>query len=437
MSGENDRSTFTWPRKSEEEDLEKQPLLSRENTLKSSCEKDETSQAQAGGQKVKETFNYDAQSLLSPAVIFQVAGTVWECRNLYRIMRQLFLIAVVVCLITDIFVKEDIPKLRQKLTVIIVFLRTIVGVLLGFFLLTCITRWYACSRGFLEFFDSIRCLQMQLEALGVPRSRTCMLLRYCILSANLLDISLEANGIKDAEAKQRFMKDQWDSMMMLEPSSVVAFGKPHSLCKVFPKERALLEKMADPTQSLWVWVTSLIARMSADGEIPPMASPTYVRIIGLTQKAQAGICGVRTSISVQPPYAYAHIMSAIVMLNNIMTAISFGLNSGIELGSIMHGRSLLYLPWVLGPKMAFNQECQDFMFSILIAFAMPGLYQALLEASMALSNPFAHSGDGHLPGRIPAHRLLVHLEQDLRDAALLTSNLPTWEQQHFKEPPSY
>lgn len=47
----------------------------------------------------------------------------------------------------------------------------------------------------------------------------------------------------------------------------------------------LLANVVDPSQTLWVWVTSLLTRMAADGEIPAMPTPTYGKIMSLADKA--------------------------------------------------------------------------------------------------------------------------------------------------------
>ena len=45
----------------------------------------------------------------------------------------------------------------------------------------------------------------------------------------------------------------------------------------------LLANVVDPSQTLWV--TSLLTRMAADGEIPAMPTPTYGKIMSLADKA--------------------------------------------------------------------------------------------------------------------------------------------------------
>jgi len=84
---------------------------------------------------------------------------------------------------------------------------------------------------------------------------------------------------------------------------------------------------------MWVWVGSLIGRMALDGDVPPMPSPTYGRIMNLAQAAQGGLRQVRTSIVVQMPFVYVHTLACLVHLNCILLAMTMGL----ALGTTSHG----------------------------------------------------------------------------------------------------
>merc|ERR1719162_2813009 len=66
------------------------------------------------------------------------------------------------------------------------FLNVVVGLLLGFFLSSSMDRWHDCVNGFLTLLDSIRNLQMQFVALGVPEAQTVLCLRWGFASAWLL-----------------------------------------------------------------------------------------------------------------------------------------------------------------------------------------------------------------------------------------------------------
>ena len=91
--------------------------------------------------------------------------------------------------------------------------------------------------------------------------------------------------------------------------------KSKSMARLVPGETNVLKNIIDPAQTLWVWITSLLTRMSADGEIPPMPTPTYGRVISMAEKAYVGIRAVRASIRVQPPYVHVQMMAALVLVS--------------------------------------------------------------------------------------------------------------------------
>ena len=55
--------------------------------------------------------------------------------------------------------------------------------------------------------------------------------------------------------------------------------------------------------------------MAADGEIPPIPTPTYGRVITMAEQAYTGIRAVRASIRVQPPYVHVQMMAALVLVS--------------------------------------------------------------------------------------------------------------------------
>merc|ERR1719301_497278 len=96
-----------------------------------------------------------------------------------------------------------------------------------------------------------------------------------------------------------------------------------------------LKKTRDPPGIMWMWVAALIGRLAQDGWIPPMASPTYGRIMNLCQSAHGGIRQVRAAISVQAPLTYTHMLATLVHINNLLNAITFGLVSGLAIGTCL------------------------------------------------------------------------------------------------------
>merc|ERR1719379_321617 len=98
-------------------------------------------------------------------------------------------------------------------------------------------------------------------------------------------------------------------------------------------EEKVLRMTRDPPGMMWMWIAALIGRLAQDGWIPPMASPTYGRIMNLCQAAHGGIRQVRAAISIQAPLTYTHMLATLVHINNILCSLTFGIVSGVALGT--------------------------------------------------------------------------------------------------------
>merc|ERR1719407_72552 len=106
--------------------------------------------------------------------------------ELWAMMLKLTGVAAVVCVITIVCIPNPAQMKVAKFTSVSKFLNVVVGLLLGFFLSSSVTRWHTCVNGFLELLDAIRNLQMQFVALGVPEKENNLCLRYGFASAWLL-----------------------------------------------------------------------------------------------------------------------------------------------------------------------------------------------------------------------------------------------------------
>ena len=243
-------------------------------------------------------------------------------------MGILLLIALSVASTVALVVSDPAKLNVGRFQRISTFLEVVVGLLLGFFLSSSVQRWYNCTNGFLELFDAIRSLHMQLNALGVPKERVRLCLRYCVVSAHCLDNDLIAAAMSP-EDRAAFLQNQWETIATDAEDGSVFTDKSKSFATLLANEREILAKIDDPAQTLWVWVTSLLTRMSADGEIPPIPTPTYGRIITIAEQAYGGIRTVRASIRVQPPFVHVQMMAALVLVNNIINAVSFGMSAGV------------------------------------------------------------------------------------------------------------
>eukprot|EP00439_Symbiodinium_sp_Y106_P037605 s247_g4.t1 len=241
-------------------------------------------------------------------------------------------------------------------------MKAIVGLLLGFFLSSSVNRWYACTCGFLELFTAIRGLHMQLAAMGAPKEHIHMVVRYAVVSACSLQFSLQMQTLPSEERKA-FKEKKWASLL-----------HEGSLDSVkLTSATAVLDEVEDPSQTLWVWVTSLLTNMSANGELPPIPSPTYGKILSWADKAYNGIREVQAAVCVQPPYVYVQMMAILVNVNNLMIAISFGMTLGVTISLAKRGLHA-----------ATPEDLQDVAIAFLISTIGPFLYHALLEVAVAV-----------------------------------------------------
>eukprot|EP00439_Symbiodinium_sp_Y106_P050032 s5572_g6.t1 len=378
-----------------------------------------------------DSMNYDARKLVTFEVFWNFSGTVWMKSSLWKMMGILLMIALCIASSVALMVSDPAELDVGRFQRISTFLEVVVGLLLGFFLSSSVQRWYNCTNGFLELFDAIRSLHMQLNALGVPKERLRLCLRYCVVSAHCLDNDLIASAMAPSE-RVEFLRGQWDTLAADAEDGDVFTDRSKSFATLLPSEREILKKIEDPAQTLWVWVTSLLTRMAADGETPPIPSPTYGRIITIAEQAYSGIRTVRASIRVQPPYVHVQMMAALVLVNNLINAVSFGMTAGVTVSMCLARYHIS--PTSKTPGSAdVSHSLQDLAVGLILATVGPFLYQALLEVAVCIAQPFTAAGhDSKSPGRIPTEKLLCNLEKDLRDIEHMSLNLPWWKQTYFK-----
>lgn len=400
---------------------EKMPLLAEEGKVK------ETEETKASGDE--DSMSYDSRNLLTFKVWQNLAGTVWTKSSLWKMMGILLLIALSVATCVAVLVKDPAKLNVARFQRISSFLEVVVGLLLGFFLSSSMQRWYSCTNGFLELFDAIRGLHMQLNAMGVAKDKVELCLRYCVVSAHCLNHDLTSAPMTEEE-RDEYLAQCWKDVTV-EGNAEIKWEGKSSIARLRPNETETLKQIMDPAQTLWVWITSLLSRMAADGEIPAIPTPTYGRVIAMAEQAYTGIRAVRASIRVQPPYVHVQMMAALVLVNNIINAISIGLASGVTLNMCLANAHLGSFSSAVHAE-DVSHSLQDLTVSMILCSVGPFLYQALLEVAVCIAQPFASSGKGVAPGRIPTEKLLFHLEKDLRDIEFMSSNLPAWEQAYFK-----
>jgi hypothetical protein len=368
----------------------------------------------------QDEMTYQPASLLRWSALLFPEGSIWRSSQLWHTMLKVFVLAMCVAAIVVLCVPDPVSLRIHHFLKISYFLNFFVGLCVSFFMTSSLNRWHECTEGFLELGDAIRNLQMQFQALGAPEERMDLCTRYGLLSGYFLKHEL-AQETMDPGELDGAKEVMWKAFALPAGKEVQGY-EPH----VDEGELEVLREVSDPAGVMWTWVSSLVARMAEDGEIPGMATPTYGRIMNLAQDAHDGIRHVRSSISVRAPFVYVHMLASLVHVNNILNAISLGLVFGTAISGLLIHKDIHYFE----PKVRGNQVERDSSFAlvtILICTLGPLFYQAITEISIAISNPFTCQF-----GRIPVDRILSSLQEDLADGKTMTSKLPHWERPRFK-----
>mmetsp|Transcript_41666 Transcript_41666/g.107839 ORF Transcript_41666/g.107839 Transcript_41666/m.107839 type:complete len:441 (-) Transcript_41666:114-1436(-) len=362
----------------------------------------------------EDTMTYQISDLSSWQAFCMWEGSAWDNHSLWLTIYRTCLVATCVALVVC-FGTPDPTKVRsEKFSKLSTFLSVFVGLLLSFFMASSMNRWYSCVSSFLELFDAVRNLQMQCHALGVPMEREVMLTRYGCLSSWLLHYELILQSRCIAKEDQLVeMQKVWDHHLPVDHPG---------LC--LPEEQALLQQCEFPSQMVWTWVASLVGRMAQDGDIPAMPTPTYGRILNIVSEAHGGIRGVRAAVCVQAPYIYIHTLAVLVHFNNVINAVAFGMTAGVTLGKFTVHDVISNRDFT---RMA-AKEGQNMVIAFFLSMVGPFLYQALLEVSVCIAQPFNNDD-----AMIPTARLLKSLERDLYMSDELAKRPPFWEPPHFRQ----
>lgn len=358
-----------------------------------------------GGTSTDDAMSYDQGTLMNWSIMLNLKGSAFDNPGVWMMLGQMIVLALVVGLVCSRVPNwntVDTDKFQRLSTCLTVF----VGLMLGFFLSLQMSRWFAAAGAFMDLFDAVRNLQVQCFALGVNPDRTAQIVRYGLLATWLLYFDIKLKSDKKL-TKEEAHAQLWKEIEEIRPGLTTE------------KEKQSLSATKEPSSCIWAWVASLVGRMAEDGDIPPMASPTYGRIMQLAQNAHGAIRDVNMNVVVNTPYVYAHMLALLVHCNNILSAVSFGMTLGVTFSQVEQG----FNRHVIGKIVQANVS------AALLSFIAPFLYQAMLEVSLAVAQPF-----GHEDAVIPVPKLMRGLERDLDDCAMLADSTPEWEKPYFKKP---
>jgi len=369
-----------------------------------------------------DSTSYDITKLSSWMALTMRKGSALENYGIWINVWRAFVIALFIAPVTYyVPYADEIDSAR--LLRLGSFLTVFVGFLLGFFMTSSMTRWYGCTCAFMELLDAVRKMQMQMTALGVAKELRDTLNRYGLLSAWLLNLYLHLHAVKnpgDGKGEVVNVNDKehidalWKQLDEIRPDIVS------------PDEKKILMRYSESYALIWTWVASLIGRMARNGDIPPMASPTYGRILDIVQQAYGSIRGARAPFLIKVPFVYIHTLSILVHVNTLLNAVVFGIQLGLTTPYLIHNVRELER-WRL-TEVHVPDTCADLFVAFCLNLVTPMLYMTLLDASTCMAQPFTFRD-----AKIPLQRFIKALEKDLKAAESLADEPPTWEKPMYKQ----
>ncbi|CAE7398417.1 NSUN2 [Symbiodinium pilosum] len=313
---------------------------------------------------------YQSRGLISWVSLICLEHTIWRSSTLWSMALRFWAWSLFVA-VAEFTVAADPSSIDPlQFTEITTVMTVFVSLMLGFFITNSVKRWTSCVEAFLSLFEAIRALQMQLHALGVESKRIDVPVRYGILSAWFIERILRVEQLKEDEREEA--RDE-----VFEELSKMTKPLQHATDVEFEA----LQGMSDPALQIWVWAASYLGRLAQEGDIPPMASPIYGRLLQLVKTAQDALKNIRMVSEIQVPYVYMHTLAAVVHVSNILCATSFGLTLGSCLGSLLvHLDPRLTLYGVTpNPGHSASTDLQVLLIQFMKCFCAPLLYQAFLE----------------------------------------------------------
>mmetsp|Transcript_87745 Transcript_87745/g.246551 ORF Transcript_87745/g.246551 Transcript_87745/m.246551 type:complete len:421 (+) Transcript_87745:136-1398(+) len=371
---------------------------------------------------VSDPMTYNLRWLRTWWAFWALKGTVWDSVGLWKTMGQLFLLSIIVGVLAYNLLPDpnliDVSKFSGVSAVFSVF----VSLMLSFYLSSSVSRWINCVSGFLNLFNAIRNLSMQLHALGVPDDNIKLCLRYSVLSAKFMLHDLHTSSLS-VRKREEVTDMMWTHLLR----------STSTYSSVEPKEKDVLVRIDDKSTQMWVWVASLLSRMAMDGDIPGMSAATFGRIMDLCQSAQEGLRQVKTSVVVQMPFVYVHTLAVLVQINCVLLSTCLGLALGVTYHGIRNYVSHYYYEVEVPPGVVvepLSSLIQSLVVELLKGTFGPLLYQAFLEISIMIASPFSGSESA-----IPVNRLIHQLEKDLSDAFIMAQNPVKWKKPCYSAPP--
>lgn len=273
----------------------------------------------------------------------------------------------------------------QSLEELMKYMNGFVPFVLSLYVSLAVSRWWALRVQALgKIFEAVANTTSLMGCmLPEPKHRKVrdLIVKWGIASIFLV-VKAARNAEDDEDPETSRARDLQDLNEMAE-KGLLSVEETHLLANSTPYGRAM---------AMWAWVMRLSQESLVDASGPPPHAPKLTLVINECIMAREGIQMIHTFLKTQLPFAYVHLITVIVNMNNIVLSITCGTIFTISFS---------------------NRDFQTMVYQVMKFILVPILYHGLLSISYVIHDPF---GDDMLDFPIAA---FIKYVAECCDAALV------------------
>lgn len=274
----------------------------------------------------------------------------------------------------------------QSLEDLVKYMNGFVPFVLSLYVSLALSRWWALRTQALgKVFEAVA-NTTNLIACMLPEARhrkvRDTIVKWSIASIFLVVKAARNNTDEDGEDPEKARARDLKDLSEMQDKGLLSAEEVELLATSTPYGRAM---------ALWGWVMRLSQESLIDASGPPPHAPKLTLVINECIMAREGIQMIHTFLQTQLPFAYVHLITLIVNMNNIVLSMTCGTIFTISFS---------------------NHDYQTMAYQVLKFILVPVLYHGLLSISYVIHDPF---GDDMLDFPIAA---FIKYVAECCDAAL-------------------
>jgi len=321
------------------------------------------------------------------------------------------------------------------------FLKVFISFMVGLYVRDSFMRWWNTVICFEDFLIAIKQLMFFMHSINISEEAMGLVQRYCIASAFILTTELAAAQHVSVEVEVASARGSGGTARVSGIATIrreIDLGDQTRLSDTLDqliarnfleegeKQLLLMQSQSGHLQvcrCVWSWIAEILSVLTkADGSalVPPM----FIRVLTLAQGCILKIEHLKRNVTVQTPFAYAHLLAMLVHVYITLLAVFGGLTLGSAFNEVVHrSDELLESNRPPGHLMRdFYGAMQMVSGQLVIMMVEPILYIGFLHIAHVVSYPFGNRGY-NLPTETYIERLHIELNNMADSRSFCRTNL--------------